>query len=113
MINKMCVAQLALTLEITFQGRRTSSPTKETAGDNTMWNTSKLALIASLILGGAPGTLATNAFAANNYDSSDWAPMYAGRTIGSEPKVDVHTKNNERLVLGPSWQVSHKTDNPR
>jgi hypothetical protein len=78
-----------------------------------MWNTSTLALVATLILGSASATLATNAFAANNYDSSDWAPMYAGRTIGSEPKVEVHTKNNERLVLGTSWQLSRKTDNPR
>jgi hypothetical protein len=78
-----------------------------------MWNTSKLALVASLILGSAPATLATNAFAANNYDSSDWAPMYAGATVGNEPKVDVHTKNNERFVSGPSWQLSRRTDSPR
>jgi hypothetical protein len=78
-----------------------------------MPNTSKIALVAGLILGTASVGLATNAFAANNYDSSDWAPMYAGPTVGSEPKVDVHTKNNERFALGPSWQLSHKTDSPR
>jgi hypothetical protein len=78
-----------------------------------MPNTSKIALVAGLVIGTASAALATNAFAANNYDSSDWAPMYAGPTIGTEPKVDVRTKNNERLVLGPSWQLSHRTDSQR
>jgi hypothetical protein len=87
--------------------------TKQTAGDETMLNTPNIALVASLILGTASATLATNAFAANNYDSSDWAPMYAGATVGNEPKVDAHTKNNERFVSGPSWQLSRKTDSPR
>jgi hypothetical protein len=87
--------------------------TKQTAGDNTMPNTSKIALVAGLIFGTASAALATNAFAANNYDSSDWAPMYAKPTVGSEPKVDARTKNNEMFVFGPSWQLSRKTDNPR
>ena len=78
-----------------------------------MPNTSKTALVVALILGTASAALATNAFAANNYDSSDWAPMYAGPSVGSEPKVDVRTKNTERFVPAPSERLSHKTDSPR
>jgi hypothetical protein len=78
-----------------------------------MSNTSKVALIASLILGTASGILATNAFAANNYDSSDWAPMYAGPSIGSEPKIDARTKNTETFVPAPSERLSHQTDSRR
>ena len=78
-----------------------------------MWNKSKIALCAALILGTASAALATNAFAANNYDSSDWAPMYAGPTVGSEPKVDVHAKNTERFIPGPSWRLYQKSDRLR
>jgi hypothetical protein len=78
-----------------------------------MSNTSKIALVVGLILGTVSAGLGTSAFAANNYDSSDWAPMYAGPTVGSEPKVDVHAKNTERFVPGPSERLSHKTDSPR
>ena len=78
-----------------------------------MSNTSKVALIAGVILGTASAILATNAFAANNYDSSDWAPMYAGPSIGSEPKFDARTKNTETFVPVPSARLSHKTDSPR
>jgi hypothetical protein len=78
-----------------------------------MSNTSKIALVAGLILGTASATLATNAFAANNYDSSDWAPMYAGPSVGSEPKADVRAKDTERFVPAPSERLSHKTDSPR
>jgi hypothetical protein len=78
-----------------------------------MPNTSTIALVVALILGTASAVLATNAFAANNYDSSDWAPMYAGPSVGSEPKVDVRSKNTERFVPAPSERLSHKTDSPR
>jgi hypothetical protein len=78
-----------------------------------MSNTSKIALVAGLILGTASAAQATNPFAANNYDSSDWAPMYAGPTVRSEPEVEVHPKNTERLVPAPSERLSHKTDSPR
>jgi hypothetical protein len=78
-----------------------------------MPNTSKIALVVALILGTASAVLATNAFAANNYDSSDWAPMYAGPSVGSEPKVDIRTKNTERFVPAPSERLSHKSDSPR
>jgi hypothetical protein len=78
-----------------------------------MSGTSKIALVAGLILGTGCATLATNAFAANNYDSSDWAPMYAGPRVGSGPKVDVRTKNTERFVPAPSARLSHETDSPR
>jgi hypothetical protein len=78
-----------------------------------MSNKSRTALGAALLLGTASAALATSALAANNYDSSDWAPMYAGPTVGSEPKVDVHTKNTERFVPWPSWRLSHKSDSPR
>jgi hypothetical protein len=78
-----------------------------------MPNTSTIALVVALILGTASAVLATNAFAANNYDSSDWAPMYAGPSVGSEPKVDVRSKNTEWFVPAPSERLSHKTDSPR
>jgi hypothetical protein len=78
-----------------------------------MSNKSKNALVAALIIGAASATLATDAFAANNYDSSDWAPMYSGPTIGTEPKVSVDKRHDERFVPGPSWQLSHRTDRPR
>jgi hypothetical protein len=78
-----------------------------------MSNTSKIALVAGLIVGTASAALATNAFAANNYDSPDWAPMYAGPTVGNEPKVEVHPKNTERFVPAPSKRLSHRTDSPR
>jgi hypothetical protein len=78
-----------------------------------MSNTSKIALVATLILGTAWAVLATNAFAANNYDSSDWAPMYAGPSVGSEPKVDIRAKTAERFVPAPSERLSQKTGSPR
>ena len=78
-----------------------------------MPNTSKNALVVALILGTASAVLATDAYAANNYDSSDWASMYAGPSAGSEPKADVRSKNTERFVPAPSERLSHKTDGPR
>jgi hypothetical protein len=85
---------------------------EQTAGDTPMSNKSKIAATV-LILGTASAALATHAFAANNYDSSDWAPMYAGPTVGNEPTVDVYTKHAERPVPAPKWQLSHRTDRPR
>jgi hypothetical protein len=78
-----------------------------------MSNNSKLALVTVLILGAAPAAVATSAFAANNYDSSDWAPMYSGPSVGAEPKEQIDTRNNERFIPGPKWQLSHRTDRPR
>ena len=74
---------------------------------------SRIALITALTLGTASAALATHAFAANNYDSPDWAPMYSGPTAGHEPKVSVYKENAGRSVPAPSWQLSHKVDRLR
>jgi hypothetical protein len=80
-----------------------------------MSNKSKIALVAALLVGAASAGLATDEFAANNYDSSDWAPMYAGPTINSEPRASVYEQNAERSAPGPRWQLSHRigVDHPR
>lgn len=73
-----------------------------------MSSKSKIALVGALIVGAAFAGLATDAFAANNYDSSDWAPMYAGPTVSNEPRVGVYDKNAERPAPAPSSQLSHR-----
>jgi hypothetical protein len=74
---------------------------------------SRIAIVAALILGAASSDLATRAFAANNYDSPDWAPSYSGSAVGREPRVSLHKENADRFVPGARWQLSHKTDRPR
>jgi hypothetical protein len=74
---------------------------------------SKTALVAALILGTASAALATHAFAANNYDSPDWAPIFTGPTVGREPRVSVYKKNAERFIVSPCWRLFHKMDRPR
>jgi hypothetical protein len=69
---------------------------------------SKIALVGALIVGAASAGLATDAFAANNYDSSDWAPMYVGPTVSNEPRASAYEKNAERPAPGPSSQISHR-----
>jgi hypothetical protein len=78
-----------------------------------MSNNSRLALVTVFILGAASAAMATSAFAANNYDSSDWAPMYSGPIVGTEPKASIDTRNTGRFIPGPRWQLSHRTDRPR
>jgi hypothetical protein len=78
-----------------------------------MSNNSKIALVAVLILGAASAAMATRAFPANNYDSSDWAPMYSGPIVDAEPKENIDTRNSERFIPGPRWQLPHRTDRPR
>jgi hypothetical protein len=80
-----------------------------------MSNKSKITLVATLIVGTASAGLATDAFAANNYDSPDWAPMYAGPTVSSEPRTSAYERNAERAAPGPRSQLSHRigTDRPR
>jgi hypothetical protein len=73
----------------------------------------KIAIGAALILGTASSDLATRAFAANNYDSPDWAPIYSGPSVGREPRVGVYRDNADRFVRAPRWHLSHKTDRPR
>ena len=84
-------------------------------GDRTMSNKSKIALVATLIVGVASAGLATDAFAANNYDRFDWAPVYAGPTVNSESRTSAYETNVERSAPGPRWQLSHRigTDRPR
>jgi hypothetical protein len=74
---------------------------------------SKIALVTALTLGTASAALATHAFAANNYDSPDWAPIYSGPTAGHEPKVSVYKENADRFVPVPRWKMSHKMDHLR
>jgi hypothetical protein len=74
---------------------------------------SRIALVTALTLGTASAALATHAFAANNYDSPDWAPIYSGPTVGREPAVSAYKKNADRSVRAPSWQLSHKMDRLR
>jgi len=74
----------------------------------------KNALVAALTLGIAFSDLATHAFAANTYDSSEWAPIDFGLSGGSEPSATVPKENNaDRFASGPRWQLSHKLDRPR
>ena len=77
-----------------------------------MSNTIRVALALVLSLGTASAIPATAAFAAENYDA-DWAPPYSGPTVQSESKVEVHGKNLERFVSGPSERASHKTNGQR
>jgi hypothetical protein len=72
-----------------------------------------IAVGAALIFGVASSDLATRAFASNNYDSPDWAPIYSGPSVGREPRVGVYRDNADRYVRAPRWQLSHKTDRPR
>jgi len=74
---------------------------------------SRIAIVAALILATASSDLATRAFAANNYDSPDWAPIYSGAAVRREPGAGLHKGNADRFVPGPMWQLSHKTDRPR
>jgi hypothetical protein len=78
-----------------------------------MSNNSKIAFVTVLILGAASAAMGTGAFAANNYDSSDWAPMYSGPIVGAKPQENIDTKNTERFIPAPRWQLSHRTDRPR
>ena len=78
-----------------------------------MLTKTKIAFAAALIIGTASAALAPPAFAANNYDSPDWAPIYSGPTDGHEARADVHKRNVDRFVPGPRWQLSHKVDRPR
>jgi hypothetical protein len=75
----------------------------------------KIALVGALIVGAASAGLATDAFAANNYDSPDWAPIYAGPTVSNQHRASVYEKNAERPTPGQRWQLSHRTgiDRPR
>jgi hypothetical protein len=75
-----------------------------------MANRSKIALVA-VVFGGT--ALATNAFAANNYDSPDWSPMYVEPGAGSGPSVSAYKKHEDRSVPAPQWQLYHRTDRPR
>jgi hypothetical protein len=79
----------------------------------TLSTKSKIALAAALILGTAPAALATHAFAANNYDSPDWAPIFTGPTVGREARVSVYKENAVRFIAAPSRQLSHKIYRPR
>jgi hypothetical protein len=74
---------------------------------------SRITLVVALFLGTASSALAPPAFAANNYDSPDWAPIYSGPTDGHEARAVVHKRNVDRFVPGPRWQLSHKVDRPR
>jgi hypothetical protein len=74
---------------------------------------SRIAIVAALILGAASSDLATRAFAANNYDSPDWAPAYSGAAVGREPGASLQKENADRFVQGPRSQPSHKTDRSR
>ena len=48
---------------------------------------SRIAIVAALILGAASSDLATRAFAANNYDSPDWAPPLYTLDVQRHPAV--------------------------
>jgi hypothetical protein len=52
-------------------------------------------------------------FVSNTYDSPDWAPVYAGPSTRHDPKVGAREKNTDRYVLVPSWQPSRTTDRLR
>jgi hypothetical protein len=80
-----------------------------------MPNKFTIALVGALTVVTAAAGLATDAFAANNYDSSDWAPMYAGLTVGGEPRAGAYEKNAEKSAPRQRWQLSHRTgiDRPR
>lgn len=100
----------------------------------------KIALTAGLILGAASAALANDIetnpseaqsarewaaylgqrrehkqesiFVSNNYDSPDWAPVYAGPTIRHAPRASAH-KSADRYVRVPGWQPSPTTDRLR
>jgi hypothetical protein len=80
MFNKCALLNWKTHLIYLCKGDGLEKSTEQTAGDKIMSNKSKIARCAALILGTASAVLATDAFAANNYDSSDWAPMHAGPT---------------------------------
>jgi hypothetical protein len=54
-----------------------------------------------------------NVFVSNTYDSSDWAPVYAGASTRHEPKAGTREKGTDRYARGPSWQPSLTTDRLR
>jgi hypothetical protein len=74
---------------------------------------SRISLVVAFVAGAGVGAQATQALAANNYDSPDWAPIYTGPTIGREPTMTVHRKDVDRIVQAPIWHLSHKVDHPR
>jgi hypothetical protein len=104
-----------------------------------MFTNTKIALAAGLVLSAASATLANdidvnpssaqsarewteyvgqkpthgNAFASNTYDSPDWAPIYAGSTIRSEPTASAYERNSEAPARVPGSRLSHKTDRQR
>ena len=74
---------------------------------------SRITLVATaLFLGTASSALAPHAFAANNYDSPDWAPIYSGPTVGHETRVGVHKRNVDRYVPGPRWAAVPQDGSP-
>jgi hypothetical protein len=101
-----------------------------------MFTNTKIALAAALILGAASAALANdvetnpssaqsarewaeylgqqqkheNRFASNTYDSSDWAPIYAGPTIRREPTASAYERNADESLRAPSVHLSHKMD---
>ena len=78
-----------------------------------MLTKTKIALSVAIALASAPASLTTYAFAANNYDSPDWAPAYSGTAVGREPGASLQKENADRFVQGTRSQPSHKTDRPR
>jgi hypothetical protein len=74
---------------------------------------SKTSLVVVLIAGAGLAAQATQAMAANNYDSPDWAPIYTGPAIGRVPTVSDHGKDADRISRAPGGQPSHKVDHPR
>jgi hypothetical protein len=74
---------------------------------------SKTSLVLAFIVGAGVAAQATQAIAANNYDSPDWAPIYTGPTIGHEPTITYHRKNVDRIVQAPIRHLSHKVGHPR
>jgi hypothetical protein len=52
-----------------------------------MLTKTKIALSVAIALGSAPASLTTYAFAANNYDSPDWAPPLYTLDVQRHPAV--------------------------
>jgi hypothetical protein len=104
-----------------------------------MFTNTKIALVATLILGAASAALANdvetnpssaqsarewaqylgqkqqheNRFASNTYDSADWAPVYAGSTIRREPTANAYERDADGFARVPSTRLSHKSDRQR
>jgi hypothetical protein len=64
-------------------------------------------------LGQTHGHMREHVLVSNTYDSSDWAPVYAGPTMRHEPKVGAREKSADGYVRLPSWQSFSTTDRPR